>query len=522
MMSTILSTEAQISVSQFSLASGFCFLIYLFLIHPSFVTPLSKIPKAHWSVPFSSLWILLIRFNKRENATLQKAHERLGPVIRVGPNDISVNDIHYVRTIYGGGYEKTSWYSVFDNYGYEHSPQTPRLLIEKLIISSVPCMFSARGTREHTARKRMISHVYSKSAIQSSETSKAQAHSILFKRLMPILKESTLAHQKPHGIDVHSLFLATTMDFISAYVFGIQSSTNFLQDVAYREHWLQLYKCRNDHGFFPQELPWVTRFLRKIWLQPYPTWVDAANKELGEWNTKMCMASLDLCSKLQAKTSHADEPVVLRNLLSGFHKEEVENGKESALFSTAIRHHDLSVQSELFDHVLAGQETAGVALTYATWHLSQRSDLQRRLSTELRRLGPSMVVNSSNDGNLADPKAIDALPILHAIVMETLRLHAPLPGPQPRQTPYPSCKIGSYTIPGGVRIAALAHTLHRDQNVFPYPEEWDHTRWLVDNASAEMLKERNRQFWAFSSGGRMCIGSNFAMHGESPRAPDYL
>lgn len=28
----------------------------------------------------------------------------------------------------------------------------------------------------------------------------------------------------------------------------------------------------------------------------------------------------------------------------------------------------------------------------------------------------------------------------------------------------------------------------------------------------EQRRERDRWFWAFSSGGRMCIGSNFAMH----------
>jgi cytochrome P450 len=40
-------------------------------------------------------------------------------------------------------------------------------------------------------------------------------------------------------------------------------------------------------------------------------------------------------------------------------------------------------------------------------------------------------------------------------------------------------------------------------------------RWMdAENGySEEQRRERDRHFWAFSSGGRMCVGSNFAMFG---------
>jgi cytochrome P450 len=153
-------------------------------------------------------------------------------------------------------------------------------------------------------------------------------------------------------------------------------------------------------------------------------------------------------------------------------------------------------------------------MTYLTWHLSKDLPLQRKLQTELLSLQPTLRVADGNEGAIPDPKALDALPTLHAVLMETLRLHAALPGPLPRQTPYPYCQIGPYRLPGGVRIAALAHTLHRNENVFPEPERFDPTRWLGHDIDEETRKERNRHFSAFSSGGRMCIGSNFAMQRE--------
>jgi hypothetical protein len=91
--------------------------LFHIIIVPVFISPLAKIPNAHWSAPISSLWILYTRFKRGENRTLRAAHKRLGPIIRVGPSELSIDDIEMVRTVYGGGYDKPQWYSVFDNYG---------------------------------------------------------------------------------------------------------------------------------------------------------------------------------------------------------------------------------------------------------------------------------------------------------------------------------------------------------------------------------------------------------------------
>lgn len=92
--------------------------LYRFIIYPTFISSLSKIPNAHWSAPFSPVWVLWTRFCNHENRYLHAAHLKLGPVIRVAPNELSVNDVTGLRTVYAGGFEKGQWYSIFDNYGY--------------------------------------------------------------------------------------------------------------------------------------------------------------------------------------------------------------------------------------------------------------------------------------------------------------------------------------------------------------------------------------------------------------------
>lgn len=91
---------------------------YRYIIYPAFISPLARIPNAHWSASVSPLWILLTRYHWRENREVHAAHLKHGPVVRLGPTEISVNDVGGLRTIYAGGFEKGQWYSIFDNYGY--------------------------------------------------------------------------------------------------------------------------------------------------------------------------------------------------------------------------------------------------------------------------------------------------------------------------------------------------------------------------------------------------------------------
>jgi hypothetical protein len=87
------------------------------VLYPLYRSPLRRVPAAHWSAPFSQLWILLVRKNGRENRTLLEAHQKYGPILRVGPKALSVDGHDAIRTVYVGGFEKDRWYDVFDNYG---------------------------------------------------------------------------------------------------------------------------------------------------------------------------------------------------------------------------------------------------------------------------------------------------------------------------------------------------------------------------------------------------------------------
>lgn len=98
--------------------AGALYVAYVCLLHP-----LSRIPSIHWSVPLSSCYTLYLIYSRSRRIVLYDAHtgrQRLSqslPVLRVGPNEVSIMSSEGIRLVYGGGFERPSWYEVFKNFG---------------------------------------------------------------------------------------------------------------------------------------------------------------------------------------------------------------------------------------------------------------------------------------------------------------------------------------------------------------------------------------------------------------------
>ena len=82
------------------------------MIQRAYFSPLSAVPSAHVTVVFSRLWLLQVRYRKCENKARLDTHRRLGPVVRVGPEELSINCIENgIRTVYGTNFDKDEWYA---------------------------------------------------------------------------------------------------------------------------------------------------------------------------------------------------------------------------------------------------------------------------------------------------------------------------------------------------------------------------------------------------------------------------
>lgn len=99
-------------------------LYILYVIYDYFSSPLLKVPNAHPTAPFSRLWILSKTLTHQRNRSIQEAHLKHGPIVRLGPLEVSVNDPALVKAIYsaGSGFDKPAWYQIFTNYGFGSNP----------------------------------------------------------------------------------------------------------------------------------------------------------------------------------------------------------------------------------------------------------------------------------------------------------------------------------------------------------------------------------------------------------------
>ncbi|KAJ5893808.1 hypothetical protein N7495_005499 [Penicillium taxi] len=470
-----------IAVFSLAIVAVAALVIYKGIIYPALLSPLAKLPNVHWSAPISPAWILWKRFQMRNNQTIQAAHEKLGPIVRLGPSEISINCVEDgIKSVYTGGFEKHEWY--------------PRVFGSLGTVS----MFTMTATKTHSTRKRMLSNIYSKSTLQTSPHLRLISDTVIHDRLLPILEEASGSNSP---LDVHDLNQGLTMDFVSCYLFGLQNGTNHLLNHSFRKHWLNLYMCRKPFEFYHQEVPSLLGWMKCLGLRIIPKYCDDANEMLDSW-------ALNLCDKAAASlytTDPAIEPIVYKQLKQGLDKQ---SSKEGDIKPDATKQQN-EIACEMYDQLTAGFETSAVGLTYLFWELSKHPEIQEKLREELVTLDPSIQFPKSAE--LPPAKAIDNLPLLEAIVTETLRLHAPIPGIQPRVTPAPSCTLAGYEISPNVRVNAQAYSLHRNPEVFPEPESWQPKRWLKEENSAAELDERRRWFWAFGSGGRMCVGSNLAL-----------
>lgn len=95
----------------FLIAAAVLATLYSYVVYPAFVSPLAKIPAANFSARFSSLWLKYIRYRNIENRTVYALHQKHGPIVRLGPKELSINCYEGgLKTVYGGSFPKTNFY----------------------------------------------------------------------------------------------------------------------------------------------------------------------------------------------------------------------------------------------------------------------------------------------------------------------------------------------------------------------------------------------------------------------------
>ena len=428
-------------------------------IYSLFLSPLARVPGpklfalTRWRLAYED-------YKGIRSSTVNELHKLYGPVVRVGPNEVSFNSLSALRTIYGAGsgFEKTLYYDFFDVYGRKN-------------------MFTFHSAKEHSERKKLVAQAFTKSAILKGNNaaiveSKVREYLRLLDRENPVIETFSTLHY--FAMDSVGEFLYGKFGK-SACLEGIQSDRDILSDV--------LDPVRRKFTWFAMHLPKFTAWLYSrtglagsiAWIVQLPTAFTGARNHSLEAALAFCNAST---------TAKAEDSSVIAKL---WRHNQKANGLD-----------DLDIASECADHFLAGLDTASETTMFLIWALSrpEQRKFQERLIDEVQGISEEYL----NGDGIPRAEVADKLRYLNAVIKETMRLYTPLGGPQPRLHPA-ATMIDGYMIPPKSVVFMSPYVMHRNPDVFKDPLKFNPERWL-DEDTAQM----DKWFWAFSSGGRMCIG----------------
>ncbi|KAM7208159.1 cytochrome P450 [Naviculisporaceae sp. PSN 640] len=513
-LSSIEPSHLAISVAFAATVVSLVLGIYQYILYPLFWSPLAKIPAARWHSRIVPLYSWYIKYTNVENREVHKLHTKLGPVFVLGPNELSVNSADGLKTIYNGDFAKTEWYfDRFSNFGVDN-------------------IFTTRDPKQHHQRKRLLTQAYSKTTILAASAIPATTSNVVFNNLFPILQQSADSRQP---VNLHPLDYAYSVDSFTTYQLGADLGTNFVGDSKARE-WLlhHFFAPRPYTVFWEVELPRFTRWLMKLGVRLVPAWCEKSRVALEEF----FLERYDKAAKITDHVAQGSEEkksfglnwptifAIAKEKYGAFGERSFMTDEKTPSPSpacTAVHeengkyqyYHRLQIASDMYDETVAAVETSGIALTFLHYELGRRPDIQEALREELKGLFGKEIKGEQELREaieMVSLRELDNLPLLDAVITETLRTYPPVGGPQGRYTPNVpgGTTLNGYEgIPGGVRVQSYAWSLHRNSEVYPKPEEWHPRRWT--EASNEELVEMRKWFWAFGSGGRMCLGKNFAM-----------
>lgn len=401
-----------------------------------------------------SKWRLAIDdFRACRTRTIHSLHAEYGPIVRVGPSEISFASLSALRQIYGAGsgFERTDFYRMFDVYGRQN-------------------LFTFASADDHGRRKKMLHHVYSKGAILNSAGTAIQTRVQQFLQLVDEQSE----------MEIYAGMLFYSLDNITHFLYGSSGATRALMGDKVHQAMLDDLRdpARRKLTWFGTHVRWYVRWLAK---------------QHGTMEILLDRAGLYPQRNPFVYTG------IREHALKSFKQYEPakDDGTIIGLLKPYPELDDLDIASECADHFLAGINTTSDTLLFLLWIISRpvNAQKQRRLIQELRK--------ASLD-EIPSPKSLVGadIPYFNAVLHETLRLYAPLPASEPRVQSR-DVEIDGFLIPAGTVVSSQVYTLHRNPQVFEEPDEFIPERWLTNDP------ELKRWWWAFSSGGRMCIGEQY-------------
>jgi cytochrome P450 len=156
--------------------------------------------------------------------------------------------------------------------------------------------------------------------------------------------------------------------------------------------------------------------------------------------------------------------------------------------------------------IFTGSDTTSTALCAALFYLTLPSTSPNPPLKQLQTLLRSKFATKTS----ITPKALSSIPLLRAIIDESLRLSPPVGQALWREVLSP-LTVDSISLPAGIEVGVSIYAIHHNTDYFPDAYAFKPERWLTGpDGTDDEKKELRRAFAPFSLGPRNCIGRPLA------------
>ncbi|KAH7122185.1 cytochrome P450 [Dactylonectria estremocensis] len=422
----------------------------LWVIYEIFASPVRRIPGPSYTL-VTRLPLKYYSLTGRRLHYIHALHEQYGPIVRISPHEIAVADPESFAAIHriGSGFTKSAW--------YDSAPEG---------------IFSMRDPKTHAQRRKLFARAFSATELRANWED-------VVRDKVELAVSKIQGEAKEHGeVDVMKWWTLMATDVIGHLSFG--ESFEMLE-IGRKTEYIDVLESALINSNIRAELPLLHAIIRNLPIPSIQVFVRS-----GEYLYRYGARAV---TNLRNQSGNAAN---LFGTMLATLESEISSQKATSLVPLT----DHQVQTEAGNLILAGSDTTAVSLTYLVWAVLKNPDLQRRLEDEVAGLPERF-----------DDAVLEKLPLLEAVINETLRLYGAAPGGLPRSVPKGGATLGGYYIPEDFVVETQAYTLHRNADIFPDPLKFDESRFLDPQ---KRTKAEKSMFTPFGAGSRICIGMHLA------------
>ncbi|KAJ5437180.1 Cytochrome P450 [Penicillium cf. griseofulvum] len=472
-------------VSLWLIAAG-TFAVYhaIRAVYLIFFSPLAVFPGSPWAALgeyWEAYWNIGLRPGHKGQTLfkLEEMHKRLGPALRMGPNEVHIYDPAFYHELYRPGSR------------YYKDPSMHKVL------GAPSSTLAESDPVRHKQRKAPLESLFSKKNMLSLEPMLMEHVDYCSKRF-----DELFVQGKPVSMEWALKSLA--MDMVSQFAFG--QSLNALSHPEFKSLPVRVFQQYLPSLHVIKAFPFV-RILNSL-----PLWIAkriSHSVEMGHELEQFAARRIDEYIATAAAGKTPAFPTLMEKLLIPLPEKGYAVPDKQGL------------RDELLTVISAGDDTTGIANTVTLFNIFNDREIHDRLLAELKTVMPTPNSHVSYIQLEALPYLVRVFYLLlktieltlygtnqTAVIKEGLRYSSPAASRTPRLVPPGGVRLpdGRF-IPAGTRVGMAIYHIHYNETLFENPRVFDPERWLQ---RSEVTAERAKFLVPFSRGSRSCLGINMA------------